>query len=76
MFLEPTFDKLSAFEGFVKIYSFRKIAVWKFEPSEGRDCTAYVKRWISHTDSVNKTPTLLMLFCTLAQIFHMNTKCK
>lgn len=37
VFLEYTFDTLSAFEGFIKIHTFKKIAVWKFGPSERRD---------------------------------------
>lgn len=76
MFLESTFGKLLAFGGFIKILTLKKIAVWKFEPSERRDYSVYVKSVISHTDNVNKTPTVLMLFCTLPQIFYVNTKYK
>lgn len=37
VFAEYTFDKLSAFEGFIKIHTFKKVAVWKLGPSKRRD---------------------------------------
>lgn len=71
MFLESTFDKVSAFEGFIKIYTLKKIAIWNFEPSERS--SVYVQSLISHIGDVNKTPTALILFRTLPQIFYVNT---
>lgn len=37
VFPEYIFDKLSAFEGFIKIHTFKKVAVWKLGPSKRRD---------------------------------------
>lgn len=71
MFLESKFHKLSAFEGFIKIYTLKKLAIWNFEPSERS--SSYVQSLISHIGDVNKTPTALIVFRTLPQILYVNT---
>lgn len=77
-FLESTSDKLPALKGYIKIYTLKKekIAVWKLEPSERRDCSVYVISFMSHAANVKKTPTVLMLFCALPQVAYASTKYK
>lgn len=65
VFPEDTFRKLSAFEGFIQIPTF-KSAVWKSSPSGKKRLKFIPENLMSHTGDVKQISTVLILFCTLS----------